>query len=199
MNRDFWSRRREAVAKEAQAESAALVAEREAEREAALAEKTDEELLTEAGFAAPEELDTPEMIQAFLRSTLPQRLKTRALRRLWRLNPILANLDGLNDYDDDYTIGATGMGPIQTTYQVGKGLLRHVEEMARQAEEKANPTPPVELVEEPEETPVALPEPVMVLAEVETETDSAPEAEPAEAAPAPRRRMTFTFDEQRTL
>lgn len=38
----------------------------------------------------------------FLREGVPEELKRLALRKLWRSDPVLANLDGLNDYDLDY-------------------------------------------------------------------------------------------------
>ena len=52
------------------------------------------------------------------------------------MNPTLANLDGLIDYGEDYTDAATVIENMQTAYEVGKGMLAHVEELARQAEEK---------------------------------------------------------------
>lgn len=195
MSRDFWSRRREAVAREAEAEEAAIIVAEEAEREAELAEKSDEELLTEAGLAPPEELDSPEAVREFLSSTLPQRLKTRALRRLWRLNPVLANVDGLVDYGEDFTDSATVIENLQTTYQVGKGMLRHIEEMARQAEATEEPAVAEDTeMEETEEAPFEVPEqePVVVAAPIE------PANEVEDLPPPSRRRMTFTFDEQRT-
>jgi len=39
----------------------------------------------------------------FLKKGVPEELKKMALRKLWRSNPIFANLDGLNDYDEDFT------------------------------------------------------------------------------------------------
>ena len=38
----------------------------------------------------------------FLAKGVPQALRSRALKKLWRSNPVLANLDGLNDHDLDY-------------------------------------------------------------------------------------------------
>lgn len=194
MSRDFWSRRREAVAEEALADVAAVIAAEEAEHEAALAEKTDKELLEEAGLAAPEDLDSPEAVREFLTSTLPQRLKTRALRRLWRLNPVLANVDGLVDYGEDFTDSATVIENLQTTYQVGKGMLKHIEEMARQAEAAEAPEVEEEIPEEIEDLPDEVEE-VAPVAMAE-----APVVEPVadDLPPARRRRMTFTFEEQRT-
>lgn len=54
----------------------------------------------------------------------------------------------LVDYGEDFTDAAMAVENIQTAYQVGKGMLKHVEEMARQAEERANPKAPDVLEEE---------------------------------------------------
>ena len=43
-----------------------------------------------------------------------------ALRRLWKVNPVLANVDGLVEYGEDFTDSATVVENLQTTYQVGK-------------------------------------------------------------------------------
>jgi len=67
---------------------------------------------------------------------VPERLRRRALRQLWRLNPVLANLDGLNDYDGDFTNAATDAPGVKTAYQVGKGLLRHVQALEEQERAK---------------------------------------------------------------
>lgn len=38
----------------------------------------------------------------FMQDGVPEELKRRALRKLWTTDPVLANVDGLNDYDGDY-------------------------------------------------------------------------------------------------
>lgn len=58
----------------------------------------------------------------FLKEGVPEALRRRALRKLWRLNPVFANLDGLNDYDEDFTIVTTLAANLKTLYQVGKGM-----------------------------------------------------------------------------
>jgi len=40
----------------------------------------------------------------FMQKGVPEALRQRALAKLWASNPILAVVDGLNDYDLDYTI-----------------------------------------------------------------------------------------------
>lgn len=202
MSADFWSRRREAVAREERAEEAAVLVAEEAERERALAEVSDEELLEEAGLMAPEELDSPEAVREFLASALPQRLKTRALRRLWRLNPVLANVDGLVDYGEDFTDGAKIIENMQTAYQVGKGMLKHVEELARQAEaEEADEDEAREfdLAEESDdEQDDAAPIEVAAVENAQPEVTEEVIVDEPDFLPASRRRMTFTFTEQRT-
>ncbi|MGH6906169.1 MAG: DUF3306 domain-containing protein, partial [Geminicoccaceae bacterium] len=38
----------------------------------------------------------------FMAKGVPKAIRNQALKKLWRSNPVLANLDGLNDYDLDY-------------------------------------------------------------------------------------------------
>jgi len=134
---DFWSRRRAAVeAEEAQEARALKEAEAQA-RDAELAERSDAELLAELDLPDPDTLGPGDDFKAFLTEAVPARLKTRALRRLWVTNPVLANVDGLIDYGEDFTDAAMAVENIQTAYQVGKGMTAHVEELARQAEREA--------------------------------------------------------------
>ncbi|MEM1301247.1 MAG: DUF3306 domain-containing protein, partial [Pseudomonadota bacterium] len=118
---DFWSRRRAAVAAEEKAQEAAIAAAEDARFDAELSEHTDEELLAAAQMPEPEALETPEQVREFMSKALPQRLKTRALRQMWKMNPVLANLDGLVDYGEDFTDSAMVVENLQTAYQVGKG------------------------------------------------------------------------------
>ncbi|MFY1710058.1 DUF3306 domain-containing protein [Tritonibacter mobilis] len=134
---NFWSRRRAAVeAEEAQEARALKEAEAQA-RDAELAERSDADLLAELDLPDPDTLGPGDDFKAFLTEAVPARLKTRALRRLWVTNPVLANVDGLIDYGEDFTDAAMAVENIQTAYQVGKGMTAHVEELARQAEREA--------------------------------------------------------------
>ena len=133
MNRNatFWDRRRGAVLAEEEASAAREQAAIDAEQQEALARKTDEEVLAELGLPDPDTLAKGDDFAAFMAKAVPEHLRKRALRKLWRSNPVLACVDGLNDYDDDYLTGSFGNAPIQTSYQVGKGLLAHVLETMR--------------------------------------------------------------------
>ncbi len=131
---DFWARRKASV----QAEAEALMRQEEireaAQREEQLAEKPDAEILEDLGLPDPDTLGQGDDFKVFLTQAVPARIRTRALRRLWLTNPVLANVDGLVDYGEDFTDGAKVIDAMQTAYQVGKGMTRHVEEVARQAE-----------------------------------------------------------------
>ena len=116
---------------------------------------------------------------------VPEHLRRMALRRLWKVNPVLANVDGLVEYGEDFTDSATVVENLQTTYQVGKGMLSHIKAMARETD-----------VEEIEETPEE------IVAETEVEPEPAPTME-AESTERPAeviedrqpRRMRFRFTE----
>jgi len=51
-----------------------------------------------------ETLDGGSDYTGFLADGVPEELTRAALRRLWRTDPVFANLDGLNDYDEDFSI-----------------------------------------------------------------------------------------------
>ena len=63
-----------------------------------------EALARDHGLPSPEMLDAGSDFSQFMRDDVPEMLKRAALRRLWASDPVLANLDGLNDYDEDFTV-----------------------------------------------------------------------------------------------
>ena len=200
---NFWSRRKAQVEAEADTEARALEAAELAEREAKQEEIPDEELLQELGLPDPDSMLPGDDFKAFMAKAVPDRLRRRALRRLWLSNPALANLDGLIDYGEDFSDSAMVIENMQTAYQVGKGMTRHVEEMIRQAELEANP--PEEIEEAPEldeaEDTVAYVAEEEANAELDLATSEVALQEQDETdsdllAAAPRRRMQFVFEEQ---
>ncbi len=131
---DFWSRRKAAVAAEERVREEAELEVRAAEEQAALEERPDEEVLAELELPDPDSMKQGDDFSAFMSDAVPERLRRRALRQLWRSNPVLANLDNLVDYGEDYTDAALVMENLQSAYQVGKGMLKHLEAMAEAAE-----------------------------------------------------------------
>ncbi|MBM09611.1 MAG: hypothetical protein CMF69_08550 [Magnetovibrio sp.] len=68
----------------------------------------------------------------FLAEKVPEFIRRQALRVLWRSDPILANLDGLNDYDENFRVIDTLISAAQdTVYRVGQGHLKNEELEAR--------------------------------------------------------------------
>ena len=138
----FWARRRAAVQAEAEAEARQVEEKRDAARARELAEKDDSDILEEMGLPEPDQMRQGDDFAAFMARDVPEHLRRRALRTLWRSNPVLACVDGLNDYDDDYRADALLREPVKTAYRVGKGLLRHIEEMERKAQAVAGQPEP---------------------------------------------------------
>ncbi|SEA66840.1 DUF3306 domain-containing protein [Rubrimonas cliftonensis] len=85
----------------------------------------DAEALEALGLPDPDSIRRGDDVKAFLAARVPARLRARALRSMWRSDPVFAVLDGLNDYDEDFT--SMGAGPVSTLYQVGRGFLREEE------------------------------------------------------------------------
>lgn len=93
----------------------------------------DEEAATETEEQAvvlPEDLPEIETLEKdsdytpFLAEGVPEALKKLALRKLWGSDPVLANLDGLNDYDEDFTI----IEAIKTFVSEGAEKLKEANE-----------------------------------------------------------------------
>ena len=192
-----WSRRKAAVVAEAVAEERAAEEAVIAEQHESLAEKTDVEILEELGLPDPDKMARGDDFKAFLKKTVPEHLRKRALRTLWRSNPVLACVDGLNDYDDDYLTGSFGQGPISTTYQVGKGMLSHLLEVERQKKVLLAPVEEVAALEPTEEKLDYEGEESLdqTYASQLTPYDSAIEMQEAEPTMTTPRRMTFHFED----
>lgn len=70
-----------------------------------------------------ESLDYESDFSAFFKDGVPTLLKQQAMKVLWRSNPILANVDGLCDYDENFGDPKLFMGKVETAYRAGKGYL----------------------------------------------------------------------------
>ncbi|MDH3662537.1 MAG: DUF3306 domain-containing protein, partial [Alphaproteobacteria bacterium] len=72
----------------------------------------------------------------FMQAGVPPALKIKALRKLWRVKPELANLDGLIDYGEDLTGSFKVVDQLKTAYEVGRGFLRDPEDEVVDKEEE---------------------------------------------------------------
>lgn len=192
---DMWTRRKAGVLAEAQAEERAELNAVVAEERAELEAKTDAEVLAELELKDPDEMEMGDDFAGFMKAAVPERLRNRALRKLWLTNPVLANVDNLVDYGDDFTLATSALETMQTTYQVGKGLKAHVDEMERQALAEADePEEPVEaelpqeqtIGEMIEEDQSATPEIEIISPQEEEQFEQSPEV-------VVKRRMRFEF------
>ena len=193
-----WSRRKQAVAKEELAEEPAVEVVEEAPPE-----QTEAEVLAEFNLKDPDEMQAGDDFSAFMNSAIPQRLRNRALRKLWLSNPALANLDELLDYGEDFTNKGGLVEDVVTAYKVGKGFVDKLAEEEEIADESIDAlvednssdgdnsseievAAPIKNVRKPEDVRVQTPLP----------TESKPivvAGDLLESAETPRKRMRFTF------
>lgn len=190
---DFWTRRRAGVLAEDHAAEAQALAEVEARAQAALADRqaamSEAELLAHLDLPDPDRLKAGDDFAAFLRREVPGFLRQRALRRLWRTNPVLANLDGLVDHGEDFSDAATVKPAMQTAYQVGRGMVERALDRVETLIAEAEAPPPPDPVRRPTSARVA----VRPAAPIEATPEIAAAAEAA-SLPAPRH-MQFQFSE----
>ena len=100
-------------------------------------ELNDEELLEKFKLPNPDKIKKEKGLDVFFKDGVPDRLRQIALRRVWKLNPIIRFADAeINDYHEDFTDAATVIEGMQTAYQVGKGYLT---EMLENKDEESLP------------------------------------------------------------
>ncbi len=67
-------------------------------------------------------LDKDSDFTGFLKDGVPTQLRHMALQKLFRSDPTLAVLDGLNDYDEDFTLAKVAE-KIVSSYKPGRGYV----------------------------------------------------------------------------
>ena len=97
-----WSRRKQAGPDAADGDDAPAPAVDAAQDGEATAEDGDEETIDPADLPDIDSLGKDSDFTVFMQNGVPEALRNRALRKLWTTDPVLANLDGLNDYDEDF-------------------------------------------------------------------------------------------------
>ena len=119
-------------------------------------------------------LDASSDFTVFMRPGVPAHLRTLALRKLWRSDPVFSKLDGLVEYGEDYSISTWPKGAIKTAYQIGRGFVNELEKLEPA---KAEPLPP----EPPAGGPAPEPQPAIASTVQEPRADGA--AEPPHPCP----------------
>jgi hypothetical protein len=102
------------------------------------AARTEQENREAAEAVDLEALSFDSDYSVFLKKGVSTDLKNAALRKLWRSNPVLACVDGLNDYDEDFRTVQTLADGLKTSWQVGKGYSWMLEPKEGEASEPAD-------------------------------------------------------------
>ena len=156
-----WSRRKaEAVAASDPADLAAndsadLVEEETEGTPSSTGESSEREAFDVSTLPDIDSLGPGSDFSMFMQAGVPPALKTKALRKLWRVKPELANLDGLLDYGEDLTGSFKVVDHLKTAYEVGRGFLKDrdrdeqeqedLKEVDGEDESDQHPTRPVRL------------------------------------------------------
>ena len=121
----------------------------------------------EAAVVAPEDLDLPDIesltadsdFSVFMSEGVPDELKNLALRKLWRSDPVYANLDGLNDYDPEH-VSFLVQAAETAKEMLGKALAGQPDETPLTAEDDLPADEqPIAAIEEDEMAPTEDEEP----------------------------------------
>jgi uncharacterized protein DUF3306 len=162
---------------------------------------SEHDVLEKYGLPDPDAIELGTDITGFMRKEIPELLRRRALRSLWKSNPVLAVLDGLNDYDEDFTDAATATGAVKTLYKVGQGLIDRTKKAEEQGDKELEEpiTKQVEVA-----VTMAPPEPAEAIDESESDFEEAPSdtarhAQPVVTdtgeEPTPRYRPRMRFED----
>lgn len=179
-----WSQKKTEARRAAEQSSEVVEAAEPTPEEVELAENealSEQEVLEKYDLPSPDQIELGTDITGFLNKEIPEYLRRKALRGLWRSNPVLAVLDGLNDYDEDFTDAAFAGQTVKTIYQVGQGMVDRVKKAEQQLGELIDevapePEPTIEADMAPD--PQVLPEPEAEVPEpAKVEFEPAPELE----------------------
>lgn len=172
------------------------------EQEFAVNESLPEnELLEKYGLPDPENIQLGTDITGFMRKEIPEFLRRKALRGLWKSNPVLAVLDGLNDYDEDYTLASTAGQTVTSLYKVGEGLVDKARKAADVVEDQSieqvrlsTDESDSTITQEPEPDDTLEPEDMATPTELPEQQLAQEEATYSEEEPEPRFRPRMRFD-----
>lgn len=128
-----WSRIKQELRRKDITPPVEEVVESQEENELAVNESLpEEEVLAKYNLPNPDNIELGTDITGFMNKEIPEFLRRKALRSLWRSNPVLHVLDGLNDYDEDYTNAAFAGQVVNTVYKVGEGMFKKVRQVDEQ-------------------------------------------------------------------
>jgi hypothetical protein len=94
-----------------------------------------------------ESLNKDSDYSVFMQEGVPDALRTMALRKLFASNPALAVLDGLNDYDEDYSALGIVAQTVKTAYKAGRGFIEDEDLVEIDEEDETEEIEEIEAVE----------------------------------------------------
>jgi len=121
---DRWSRRKRSGDEPTEDEAATMQPDPEDPDAQALEQARQLQLAAnrEAAEAVDIEAITYESdLSVFFKEGVPALLKQAAMRKMWRSDPVFANVDGLNDYDQDFNVIDKVLTEFKSAWQVGQG------------------------------------------------------------------------------
>jgi ABC-type proline/glycine betaine transport system permease subunit len=74
-----------------------------------------------------ETIDEDSDLSIFMKEGVPEFIKRQALSMLWKSSPVFANIDGLNDYDEDFGSDSLIMKTFKSAYKVGSGYAKELQ------------------------------------------------------------------------
>ena len=128
---DRWAKRKQAVADEADAAIANTEPEDSGiepqtdEQALELLREKDPELADQIAAIDIDKLTYDDDFSVFMNKKVPEFLRRKALSKLWLSSPVLANLDGLNEYDEDFRDASTIVEAVQTAVDGAKQKMQN--------------------------------------------------------------------------
>lgn len=124
-----WSRRKRTGEEAASDTEVAIRSDADGPVEADLASDAEDEarqVVLAANREAAEAVDIEAIgyesdLSVFFKEGVPALLKQAAMRKMWRSDPVFANVDGLNDYDQDFNVIDKVLTEFKSAWQVGRG------------------------------------------------------------------------------
>lgn len=111
-----WSRRKQEVDQEDERGAVEIAALTPAAGDAAESEQP----IPPPDLPPVESLTSESDFSQFMQEGVPEEVRRLALRKLWRLTPIIP--DGLDDYDEDYSMLGMVVEKVSTLFKPGEGM-----------------------------------------------------------------------------
>ncbi len=93
--------------------------------EPAIDGSSGEEMLDASDFDDVDfdKLDESSDYTRFIKANVPASIQQQALRKLWTSDPVFEVLDGMNDYDEDFTGTGLAGKVLKTAHKIGRGFV----------------------------------------------------------------------------